>query len=213
MTDEEGNLAWQAQYKAWGEAILVVEKMRNPLRFQGQYFDHETGLHYNRHRYYDPEIGRFISKDPIGLIGGLNLFQYAPNPVKWADPFGLRRTPAQRLADRVQGLPSSEHPNTVAVIKTKDGRIIAGRNQGNVHNKEIEKELKNIPPNDYSGECAEVNAISRALNKGAELEGATITVSYVRGKASSSGLHGKSRDPCCVCANLLTKYDIKYVEE
>jgi RHS repeat-associated protein len=69
MTDEEGNLAWQAQYKAWGEAILVVEKMRNPLRFQGQYFDHETGLHYNRFRYYDPEVGRFISKDPIGFFG------------------------------------------------------------------------------------------------------------------------------------------------
>jgi RHS repeat-associated protein len=91
MTDEEGNLAWQAQYKAWGEAILVVEKMRNPLRFQGQYFDHETGLHYNRFRYYDPETGRFISKDPIGFMGGANLYQYAPNPVEWVDPLGLSK--------------------------------------------------------------------------------------------------------------------------
>jgi RHS repeat-associated protein len=91
MTDEEGNLAWQAQYKAWGEAILVVEKIRNPLRFQGQYFDHETGLHYNRFRYYDPETGRFISKDPIGINGGLNLFQYAPNPITWVDALGLAR--------------------------------------------------------------------------------------------------------------------------
>jgi RHS repeat-associated protein len=90
MTDEEGNLAWQAQYKAWGEAILVVEKMRNPLRFQGQYFDHETGLHYNRFRYYDPETGRFISKDPIGFVGGINCFQYGENPVGWIDPFGLK---------------------------------------------------------------------------------------------------------------------------
>jgi RHS repeat-associated protein len=89
MTDEEGNLAWQAQYKAWGEAILVVEKIRNPLRFQGQYFDHETGLHYNRYRYYDPEIGRFISKDPIRLLGGLNLHVYASNPVELIDPLGL----------------------------------------------------------------------------------------------------------------------------
>jgi RHS repeat-associated protein len=92
MTDEEGNLAWQAQYKAWGEAILVVEKMRNSLRFQGQYFDHETGLHYNRHRYYDPEIGRFISKDPIKYQGGLNFYFYVPNPTEWVDPLGLAKS-------------------------------------------------------------------------------------------------------------------------
>ncbi|WP_445261596.1 RHS repeat-associated core domain-containing protein [Pseudomonas sp. RL_105y_Pfl2_101] len=44
--------------------------LRNPLRFQGQYFDVETGLHYNRYRYYDPQVGRFIGKDPIGFAGG-----------------------------------------------------------------------------------------------------------------------------------------------
>ncbi|MEQ4762044.1 RHS repeat-associated core domain-containing protein, partial [Klebsiella aerogenes] len=57
--------------------------------FQGQYFDAETGLHYNRHRYYDPEIAGFISQDPIGLAGGLNVYQYAPNPLGWVDPWGL----------------------------------------------------------------------------------------------------------------------------
>lgn len=62
---------------------------RCKLRFQGQYFDEETGLHYNRFRYYEPESGRFINQDPIGLLGGVNLFQYAPNPVGWIDPFGL----------------------------------------------------------------------------------------------------------------------------
>ncbi|WP_322037792.1 RHS repeat-associated core domain-containing protein, partial [Burkholderia cepacia] len=66
-------------------------EMRNPIRFQGQYHDHETGLHYNRYRYYDPNSGRFISKDPIGLVGGINVFQYAPNPVGWIDPLGLQK--------------------------------------------------------------------------------------------------------------------------
>ncbi|MBD9416274.1 RHS repeat-associated core domain-containing protein, partial [Pseudomonas sp. PDM16] len=61
------------------------------LRFQGQYYDQETGLHYNRFRYYDPDIGRFISQDPIGLRGGINNYQYAPNPVGWIDPVGLIR--------------------------------------------------------------------------------------------------------------------------
>ena len=60
-----------------------------PIRFQGQSFDTETGLHYNRFRYFDPDMGMFTTRDPIGLAGGSNVFQYAPNPVGWIDPFGL----------------------------------------------------------------------------------------------------------------------------
>lgn len=59
------------------------------LRFQGQYLDEETGLHYNNLRFFDPAIARFISEDPIGLNGGENLFFYAPNPNTWIDPLGL----------------------------------------------------------------------------------------------------------------------------
>jgi RHS repeat-associated protein len=63
----------------------------NPFRFQGQYFDEETGLHYNRYRYYDPHSGRFVSKDPIGLAGGTNSHAYAPNALQWVDPLGLQK--------------------------------------------------------------------------------------------------------------------------
>ena len=55
----------------------------------GQYLDRETGLHYNTFRFYDPDIGRFTQPDPIGLAGGLNLYQYAPTPATWIDPLGL----------------------------------------------------------------------------------------------------------------------------
>ncbi|MEZ8185261.1 RHS repeat-associated core domain-containing protein [Shewanella sp. 5S214] len=65
------------------------DKITNPIRFQGQYFDDESGLHYNRFRYYSPGQARFIHQDPIGLVGGINHYQYAPNPVNWVDPFGL----------------------------------------------------------------------------------------------------------------------------
>ncbi|WP_183132532.1 RHS repeat domain-containing protein, partial [Pseudomonas savastanoi] len=86
MTDAEGQIVWQAKYRAWGAVEkLVVNEVEQNLRFQGQYFDVETGLHYNTFRYYDPEIGRFITQDPIGLLGGFNLYQYAPNPVGWLD--------------------------------------------------------------------------------------------------------------------------------
>ena len=71
-------------------ATRTGEPVYQPLRYQGQYFDAGTGLHYNRFRYYDPDAVRFISQDPIGLAGGINLYQYAPNPLVWVDPLGLK---------------------------------------------------------------------------------------------------------------------------
>ena len=65
------------------------DRQEQNLRFQGQYLDRETGLHYNTFRYYDADIGRFISPDPIGLEGGINLGSYSPNPIGWIDPLGL----------------------------------------------------------------------------------------------------------------------------
>ncbi|EJL68413.1 RHS repeat-associated core domain protein containing protein, partial [Variovorax sp. CF313] len=105
LTDHEGRIAWSASYKAWGEAKQAISEagrkagFRNPIRFQGQYFDDETGLHYNRYRYYDPVSGRFVSSDPIGRAGGLNFHQYTPNPIEWVDPLGLagRKTPKPRI--------------------------------------------------------------------------------------------------------------------
>ena len=94
LTDHQGDIAWAAQYKAWGQAKEVISEaarkagISNPIRFQGQYLDEETGLHYNRYRYFDPGSGRFVSNDPIGLLGGNNLKQYAGNPVEWVDPLG-----------------------------------------------------------------------------------------------------------------------------
>ncbi|PSW70860.1 RHS repeat protein [Photobacterium kishitanii] len=94
LTDEQGNTVWQAQYCCYGNiAVQHVEKIVSPLRFQGQYYDNETGLHYNRHRYYSPKTGRFTTIDPIGLAGGLNNYQYVPNPLNWVDPLGLVSIP------------------------------------------------------------------------------------------------------------------------
>lgn len=77
-------------YRAYGNVVrALVNEIDNPIRFQGQYHDPETGLHYNRHRYYNPNTGRFLTPDPIGLAGGLNNYQYVPNPTGWVDPLGL----------------------------------------------------------------------------------------------------------------------------
>ncbi|MEE4688377.1 RHS repeat-associated core domain-containing protein, partial [Pseudomonas alliivorans] len=90
MTDTDGQIVWQATYKAWGSIeTLTLNEVEQNLRFQGQYFDEETGLHCNTFRYHDPEVGRFITQGPIGLEGGSNLYRYAPSPIGWIDPKGL----------------------------------------------------------------------------------------------------------------------------
>ena len=82
ITNSKPEVVWSARFKTYGAlALAAVTEVDNPLRFQGQYCDEETGLHYNRHRYYDPECGQFTTQDPIGLLGGMNAYQYAPNPL------------------------------------------------------------------------------------------------------------------------------------
>jgi RHS repeat-associated protein len=89
LTDENQGIVWQAHYDPFGKAVITTETVSNNLRFPGQYFDGETGLHYNYFRYYDPSTGRYITSDPIGLAGGLNTYVYtAGNPLTRIDPTG-----------------------------------------------------------------------------------------------------------------------------
>ena len=89
LTDSDGQIVWQATYRSWGALEqLVIDEVEQNLRFQGQYLDEESSLHYNTFRYYDSTGGRYISQDPIGIDGGFNLYFYAPNPFAWVDPLG-----------------------------------------------------------------------------------------------------------------------------
>nr|WP_277405096.1 RHS repeat-associated core domain-containing protein [Burkholderia sp. Ac-20349] len=90
MHDIRGNVVWEANYNPTGG----VENSRNewvgqPIRLQGQYHDDESGLNYNRYRYFDSKTGGFTSQDPIGLYGGINPYQFSPNTLGWIDPLGL----------------------------------------------------------------------------------------------------------------------------
>ncbi|WP_175016773.1 RHS repeat domain-containing protein [Massilia sp. YMA4] len=103
LTNSAGSIIWAASYRTWGNVVAVSDEVSSlaaaeqpydhelaqPVRSQGQYCDAETGLHYNRFRYYDPDTGRFVSIDPIGLRGGANTYRFAQNPIGWVDPLGL----------------------------------------------------------------------------------------------------------------------------
>ncbi|MGQ5290651.1 RHS repeat domain-containing protein, partial [Pectobacterium actinidiae] len=112
LCSEEGEVRWRGEQGLWGVhreerrpiplrrylGDAANEEVYCELRYQGQLFDAETGLYYNRHRYYDAESGQYLSPDPIGLLGGLRPQGYVHNPLTYVDPFGL--TPKEGTKSR-----------------------------------------------------------------------------------------------------------------
>ncbi|HAN8087419.1 TPA: RHS repeat protein [Escherichia coli] len=91
LISEDGDTVWSGEYDEWGNQLNEENPhhVYQPYRLPGQQYDEESGLYYNRHRYYDPLQRRYITQDPIGLKGGWNLYQYPLNPVSRIDPLGL----------------------------------------------------------------------------------------------------------------------------
>ena len=151
LSNSQGQLVWQATYKTWGntqaeEWKLVEadgskthpldagdqpenEARQQNLRFQGQYLDRDTGLHYNTFRFYDPDIGRFISPDPIGLEGGINLGSYSPNPISWIDPWGWAKCGTARK-NRTPS-PKNKNIDHARTHKNSDGSTTYYDKKGN----------------------------------------------------------------------------------
>jgi RHS repeat-associated protein len=90
LVDPSGKLLWQGTFDDWGKLIDEKGSTTCRLRLPGQIADDETGLHYNRFRYYSPDSGQFISADPIGFEGGTNEYRFAPNCLTWVDVLALR---------------------------------------------------------------------------------------------------------------------------
>jgi RHS repeat-associated protein len=119
LIDSRGFIAWSITAKSWGKSIRKngndIRRVDCQIRFQGQWNDEETDFYYSRFRYYDCDIGAFISQDPIGLAGGLNEYFYVKNPIHWIDPLGFSgihetSRAARRAAMRDQGIPTSQQP-------------------------------------------------------------------------------------------------------
>jgi len=137
LVDERGKLVWQGSFDDWGRLIAEQGTTTCRLRLPGQIADDETGLHYNRFRYYSPDVGQFVSADPIGFAGGANHYRFSPNGVNWTDPLGLNctddacqtgRSGALNQAKRDLGIPRAQHPQRVdrVPMTRRDGSRVIG---------------------------------------------------------------------------------------
>jgi RHS repeat-associated protein len=162
LYNAQGECVWQAQHSLWGKLSLVKSKSYNPtqavieqnagsndykedldfqlpnhsceLRFAGQWFDAESGLHYNYNRYYDPNSGQYLSQDPIGLAGGFRTQAYVADPVHWVDPLGLAPCVGNAAGKNVTQLPQlkGKTPTEIGKILTENG--YTRRNPANIKN-------------------------------------------------------------------------------
>ncbi|MFJ5967630.1 DUF6531 domain-containing protein, partial [Streptomyces sp. NPDC093060] len=123
LIDEHGDIAWRTRSTLWGTTAWAANSTAyTPLRFPGQYYDPETGLHYNYFRHYDPETARYLSSDPLGLSPAPNSTTYVGNPYTWSDPLGLspNYSVGQTLGDtsKVKGwIPTQVPPESQAVLQ------------------------------------------------------------------------------------------------
>ncbi|MGK0272690.1 MAG: RHS repeat-associated protein [Cocleimonas sp.] len=221
LTDENAKIVWHSQQDVFGQTIESTsikdtdiedagnghadvydaakqEKITNPIRFQGQYFDDESGLHYNRFRYYSPQQARFIHQDPIGLVGGINHYQYAPNPVNWVDPFGLMCKEGERSLK--EALDSNVASGCIS--PTLSNELLKAAQVGQLTPKEIKEHLSSLPQEEglqsvtilpvewmVEGLADAVTIVADMFNTGPTLEGVALTaVALIPGKFADKAI-------------------------
>ncbi|MER0449588.1 polymorphic toxin type 28 domain-containing protein [Streptomyces sp. Edi4] len=149
LVTKDGRVPWQQRTTLWGNRLSAPTDSDSavdcPLRFAGQYFDAETGNHYNYFRYYDPETARYLSLDPLGLTPAPNPSTYVHNPLTWGDPLGLNpcelglSTGAQRALEKLENIkqdpvgeinsqPNHNHYN--AARREANGEVVARKADG-----------------------------------------------------------------------------------
>ncbi|WP_405890489.1 DUF6531 domain-containing protein [Streptomyces sp. NBC_00133] len=127
LVDEQGDIVWRTRSTLWGTTTWNRgASAYTPLRFPGQYFDPESGLHYNVFRHYDPEAGRYLSPDLLGLGPAPNPTTYVHNPLTWSDHLGLAPDECKVTVYRKQ----TTHPLSQRVHVDENGNVtITGKNQ------------------------------------------------------------------------------------
>ncbi|MEW2499924.1 RHS repeat-associated core domain-containing protein [Amycolatopsis sp. NPDC047767] len=151
LVDERGEVAWHRQATLWGKVLSAAGGATTPLRFPGQYHDAETGLHYNVNRYYDPETGRYLSHDPLGLDPGPDSQAYVLNPTALADPLGLMPKATPCAAAKKKAAKQGQTPYTKPPKKPNPPRVPPDGTYGKTKaeqkrlNNEYYDDMKNDP--------------------------------------------------------------------
>jgi len=182
----------QQPIEAVNDPHLWGEPTDQSIRFQGQWHDPETGLHYNRFRYYDPDVGRFIHQDPIGLNGGINTYQYAPNPTNWIDPFGLTGARSTQSGPNIPGGSS--------------GGLSTGEGGSGITNPAVQRAYDRVPEDvrakGHHGKCAEGEAMSKAANAAGVVTDEDLKRMNAGSKSAAhrNDKKGKPMRACASCA-------------
>jgi len=179
LTTASGEIAWQAEYSTWGNTLTetwvaatnVNRQLPQNLRFQGQYADRETGLHYNTFRFYDPDTGAFISPDPIGLLGGNNLQHYAANPIRWADPLGWYNGEGVRGLGKYHTF--HEHVLTPSEYKLTDSYHFSKANESVYQRLQTDPEFRRTLQTKYPGAVEHVQPLRNGSFSGDSPPGMT----------------------------------------
>jgi RHS repeat-associated protein len=129
VTNESGQIVWEGQYQAYGRLTSSRGSLRQPFGFPGQYLDEESGLYYSLFRFYDPDNGRFITPDPLGLTGGLNLYNYVDDPIHTIDPLGLAIWPTKPVPYGGSSMQSAidSHYEKIGGAPNSGGDLVAMR--------------------------------------------------------------------------------------
>jgi RHS repeat-associated protein len=199
-SNDAGELTWQVTYTTWGTVVEEVGQIKQRVRFQGQYFDAETGLHYNRFRYYSPEIGRFVSNDPIGFLGGENLYAYAPNPIIWVDPLGLTSWTDKLVACGVPQPAGMNRPHGHHIIFKGEYKNNPAMQAALTRSRAIAARYNIDPVND-------MRALMHAENAGHSVENAEKVADKL--EAADKKLRDEGKDPNCPCTQTLMFAEIQ----
>lgn len=159
MCDGRGQEIWSADINTYGDLRNQRgPRQACPFRWPGQYEDVETGLYYNRFRYYDAGAGEYVSQDPIGLRGGLAFHAYVRDPLVRINPFGWACRSSNRVPDRLPGRPSSEQQALIDMASADSRRMARGQGPVSSADADAYIELANeigVPvrakPNDLGG--------------------------------------------------------------
>ncbi|MEU3480423.1 putative T7SS-secreted protein [Streptomyces sp. NPDC033754] len=202
LVDESGDIAWRTRATLWGTTTWTRNATAyTPLRFPGQYFDPESGLHYNHFRYYDPESARYLSQDPLGLAPADNPATYVHNPHTWSDPLGLSPCPDEDRIEPTGGtVPGDPRGYTKPSIgrydyswSTYDEAVAAAREHagGDLGPDSIQMYDRNINRHDGTGTLIGEQTADRT--RGWRIDGADGHVNFwdwSTGKKGKGGVYG-----------------------